>query len=228
MTVGRLDIPGDATRREYAVYIMVATHRITCEIKLYVGKTGDNREGCNPVISRAGNHFSFNKMHSQMRNYLLPDEPHEFDFSYFYVTFDEYIDPKHTRERIDVINEMERRLNSLAQERFGQILNPYSGKHIARKKQVDRDGLATGERWIGRSNAGDDQREGRGKSAIELSSAVHRADGRHPQPELRLLYSPKEVSLPACEPGDFGRLVVTFRGSRTSGFAGRHTDDSYD
>lgn len=147
MTVGRLDIPGDATRRDYAVYIMVAVHRTTREIKLYVGKTGDNREGCNPVISRAGNHFSFNKMHSQMRNQLGTNEPHECDFTYFYTTFGEYIDPKETRERIDIINEMERRLNRLAQERFvGAVMNPYSGKYVKKEIREQRCSLATGER----------------------------------------------------------------------------------
>jgi hypothetical protein len=65
MSVGHFHIPGDATKREYSAYIMVATNRQTQESRLYVGKTGDNRDGCNPVISRAGNHFSFNKLHSQ-------------------------------------------------------------------------------------------------------------------------------------------------------------------
>ena len=146
MTVARLDIPGDATRRDYAVYVMVAVHRTTRETKLYVGKTGDNREGCNPVISRAGNHFSFNTIHSQMRNYLQPNEPYEYDFAYFYTTFGEYVDPSETRERIDIVNEMERRLNTLAQERFGALLNPYSGKHVSSAKQAVRDQLATPDR----------------------------------------------------------------------------------
>ena len=72
--VGHFRIPGEATRREYAVYVMVAQHRETGDLYLYVGKTGDNKEGCNPVISRAGNHFSFNKVHSQMRN-KFPSHP---------------------------------------------------------------------------------------------------------------------------------------------------------
>jgi hypothetical protein len=146
MTVARLDIPGDATRRDYAVYVMVAVHRTTRETKLYVGKTGDNRKGCNPVISRAGNHFSFNKIHSQMRNHLQPNEPSEYDFAYFYTTFGEYVDPSETRERIDIVNEMERRLNTLAQERFGALMNPYSGKHVSPAKQAVRNQLATHDR----------------------------------------------------------------------------------
>src|SRR2546429_201112 len=111
MNVGHFHIPGDATRREYAVYIMVATHRTSGKRKLYVGKTGDNRVGCNPVISRAGNHFSLNKIHSQMRNYLVPEDTHDYDFDYFYTTFGTYLTPQQSRDGIDTINEMERQLN---------------------------------------------------------------------------------------------------------------------
>ncbi len=144
MGVGHFHIPGDATRREYAVYIMVATHRATGRRKLYIGKTGDNRDGCNPVISRAGNHFSFNKLHSQMRNKLKPDRPEDYDFDYFYTTFGEYKDPRESREGIDIINEMERQLNGLAQAAFGAILNPYLAKvKVTRARRHKRLLLAT-------------------------------------------------------------------------------------
>jgi len=68
MSVNRFTVPGHSTRREFAVYVVVARKPISDEFFIYVGKTGDNREGCNPVISRAGNHFSYNKIHSQVRN----------------------------------------------------------------------------------------------------------------------------------------------------------------
>src|SRR5437016_9066342 len=113
MSVGHFHIPGDATKRDYAAYIMVATNRRTGKRKLYVGKTGDNREGCNPVISRAGNHLSFNKIHSQMRNYLKPDEPEDYDFDYFYTTFGCYVMPEESRDGINIINEMERQLKRM-------------------------------------------------------------------------------------------------------------------
>ena len=45
-----------ALKRYFSVYIVKATDRNTTY--LYIGKTGDNREGCNPIISRCGNHFS--------------------------------------------------------------------------------------------------------------------------------------------------------------------------
>src|SRR5687767_14262247 len=104
MSVGHFRIPGEATLREYAVYIMVAQHRTTRQALLYVGKTGDNRKGCNPVISRAGNHLSLNPIHSQMRN-KLPCSPWEYDFDFFFPTFGCYVDPCQKRDGIDLINE---------------------------------------------------------------------------------------------------------------------------
>ena len=144
MTVGHFHIPGDATKREYAVYVMVARHRRRGTVKLYVGKTGDNRDGCNPVISRAGNHFSFNIIHSQMRN-KLPGRPNEYDFDFFYTTFGKYMDPKESRRGIDVINEMERRLNLLIQQRLGGgcLLNRYVGKTVPVASRRARERLAT-------------------------------------------------------------------------------------
>ncbi|HOI37372.1 MAG: hypothetical protein GX573_20665 [Chloroflexi bacterium] len=145
MTVKSFEIPGHATRREYAVYVMVARHRRRKRAyRLYVGKTGDNREGCNPVISRAGNHFSYNKIHSQMRNHLKPEDPPDFDFHYFYTCFGAYIDPKESREGIELINEMERQLNKLVQERLDNLMNPYKGAyHVFRKEREKRQALAT-------------------------------------------------------------------------------------
>jgi hypothetical protein len=116
MGVGHFHIPGDATKREYAAYVMVATPRKAGDRKLYVGKTEDNRTGCNPVISRAGNHFSFNLAHAQMRKSLKPDDPVDYDFDYFYTTFGCYVDPKECRHCVNVINEMERQLNRMVQD----------------------------------------------------------------------------------------------------------------
>jgi len=140
-------IPGRATRREYSVYVMLARHRQSGKVNLYVGKTGDNKDGCNPVISRAGNHFSFNKIHSQMRN-KLPFPTEDCDFEFFYATFGPYVDPKVCRDGIDLINEMERQLSRLAHEAFGPVvIDPYEGKTKLRRWQRDkRDALATQER----------------------------------------------------------------------------------
>ena len=145
--LGYLEIPGEATRRDYAVYVIVAQHRKTGEARLYVGKTGDNRVGCNPVISRVGNHFSFNKVHSQVRN-KLSRNPADHNFKIFYTTFGGYVNPSESRERIDVINEMERRLNKLTQNAFGRmVINPYEERtKLRRWKRKERQALATPER----------------------------------------------------------------------------------
>jgi hypothetical protein len=137
MTVGRFSIPGEAVRREFAVYIMVAKPKGDGAAKLYVGKTGDNREGCNPVISRAGNHFSFNVLHSQVRNKLV--RPEKYDFEFFYTGFGTY---GKLSDGKAVVNEMERRLNTLAQEALGtMVINPYKG--YTRIPAKGREQLAT-------------------------------------------------------------------------------------
>lgn len=122
-----LHIPGDATRREYAVYLMVVVERATRRLhSVYVGKTGDNREGCNPIVSRVGNHLSFNKLHSQTRNRIISTEDH--DYRIFYAFFGPYVAPSTSRDGIDIVNEMERELNRRACAVFGTaVANPYRG-----------------------------------------------------------------------------------------------------
>jgi hypothetical protein len=140
LTVNSFDIPGNATRREFAVYIVVAKRSDTNDFRLYVGKTGDNREGCNPVISRAGNHFSYNKVHSQVRNKLgAPTD--QFDYKYFYVTFFTY-DPADIDRttKVDVTNEMERMANELLQEHLAyqfkdRLLNPRKGTGFVKQDE---------------------------------------------------------------------------------------------
>jgi hypothetical protein len=146
MSVGHFHIPGKATRREYAVYVMAARHRSTGQILLYVGKTGDNRDGCNPVISRVGNHFSYNKIHSQMRNHL-PGVPTDYDFDFFYATFGQYVPACESRAGINLVNEMERQLNLLVQRLPARLLNPFEAATPLRKWQRDeRAGLVTPDR----------------------------------------------------------------------------------
>lgn len=120
----------ESLKRRLAVYVVIA--KGPTDIKIYVGKTGDNRDGCNPIISRCGNHFSYNKIHSQVRN-KIPDYEHR-EYTYVFDHFDEYTeDPRQRREAIERINEIERCLNEklqskLANARSCTILNPFSGK----------------------------------------------------------------------------------------------------
>jgi len=83
-------VPNDALRRFFSVYVIKATRNTTTY--LYAGKTGDNREGCNPIISRGGNHFSYNNIHSQIRNKIANHE--SFNYKYYFDHFDKYTEKK--------------------------------------------------------------------------------------------------------------------------------------
>jgi hypothetical protein len=126
--------------RKFAVYVVIAKGKK--DTKIYVGKTGDNREGCNPVISRCGNHFSYNKIHSQVRNKLGDHE----DRSYTYVFdhFGDYTNSKRENQRgIDEINEMERWLNEemqtvLVELKKCELINPFKGNSYIPQKERDK------------------------------------------------------------------------------------------
>ncbi len=143
--VFRFHIPGEAAQREYAVYLIAARHRISKALRFYVGKTGDNREGCNPIISRAGNHLSFNPIHSQSRNHL--ESPEEYDFEFFFTTFGPYMPPSVSRDGIELVNEMERQLNLLAQKELGEIVNPLRlTGYVSKSEREKRSLLVTDDR----------------------------------------------------------------------------------
>jgi hypothetical protein len=116
-------------KRRFSVYVVVATNGKNSYV--YVGKTGDNREGCNPVISRCGNHFSYNNIHSQIRNKISKHESRQ--YTYVFDHFDSYA-PNDTKRRVcvDRINEMERWLNSMIADFIKgrsniKLLNPHKG-----------------------------------------------------------------------------------------------------
>lgn len=138
----------ESLERRFSVYVVVAKGET--DIKLYVGKTGDNREGCNPVISRCGNHFSYNKIHSQVRNKLTDHEDRE--YTYIFDHFDEYWeDEKKRRIAIDRINEMERWLNMEIQKLAAmredcELLNSFSGKgYVSKDERAKRTDFRTEE-----------------------------------------------------------------------------------
>lgn len=133
-------INSEALKRQFTVYVVIATDGEIFD--LYVGKTGDNREGCNPLISRCGNHFSYNKIHSQVRNKFSDHELKE--YTYVFDHFGEYSEVEKTRKvLLDVINEMERHLNeeicSLVKKlKNCHMHNPFSGKHISKSEKERR------------------------------------------------------------------------------------------
>ena len=130
----------ESLKRKFAVYVVVA--RGSDDIKLYVGKTGDNRKGCNPLISRCGNHFSYNDIHSQVRNKL--DDHESRDYIYVFDHFDDYAEDETFRRRsVDSINEMERWLNQEIQKRCKNwtnitLLNPLSGIYYVKKDELEK------------------------------------------------------------------------------------------
>lgn len=136
----------ESLKRKFAVYVVVA--KSNKDINLYVGKTGDNRDGCNPLISRCGNHFSYNKMHSQIRNHL---EKHEgYDYTYIFDHFDDYAKNKKVRRSsIDKINEMERWLNEEIQNEIKgnksvRLINPFTGHgYLSEVEQTKRRAFRT-------------------------------------------------------------------------------------
>ncbi|MFZ2162661.1 MAG: hypothetical protein WAW02_10635 [Sideroxyarcus sp.] len=138
----------ESLKRKFAVYVVVA--KGAHDTKLYVGKTGDNREGCNPLISRCGNHFSYNKIHSQVRNKL--DDHEDRHYTYVFDHFDDY--PEEDAQRrlcIDRINEMERWLNEeiqkVTQRRQNlELLNPYQAAgHVSAAEKKNRAALRTAD-----------------------------------------------------------------------------------
>lgn len=138
----------ESLKRKFAVYVVVA--KSSDDTKLYVGKTGDNNDGCNPLISRCGNHFSYNKIHSQVRNYL--DDHEDRDYTYVFDHFDDYpADSAARRACIDNINEMERWLNEEIQKAIKdkqniKLLNPFGGlARLSRDEKQKRNVFRTTE-----------------------------------------------------------------------------------
>jgi len=149
MKISDFEIPANSTKREWTVYVIVArptSDKVGNHRFFYIGKTGDNREGCNPIISRIGNHFSFNKIHSQIRNYLKQHSKNTTDYNYtvFYATFGEYnIKDKESKDRV---NELERQLKRYMQEKLQnrlELLNQYKDSRVSKNEKLKREKILT-------------------------------------------------------------------------------------
>ena len=144
----------ESLKREFAVYVVII---ITPQKKiiLYVGKTGDNRDGCNPIISRCGNHFSYNYIHAQIRKIVKKhkESVEKCDYIYVFDHFDKYVKSKKKRKKlVDKINEMERWLNQEIQKIIEEkntnrciVANPFKGDYINKTKKQDREKFRTEE-----------------------------------------------------------------------------------
>jgi hypothetical protein len=141
--IGSFEISGHSTKIEWAVYLLIA-FPINKEEKnkIYVGKVGDNRKGCNPVVSRVGNHFSNHKTHSQIRNKVKKTE--DYNYQYFYCHFGNY-SIADRNEMLNKINELERELNRMIQNQIVstnfELINPYIGKSVSNKTNEERSRL---------------------------------------------------------------------------------------
>ena len=135
-------IPAKATEQKWAVYMILAENIEHKTEFIYVGKVGDNNIGCNPIISRIGNHFSHNKIHSQIRN-KLKENTTNCNYRIFYKLYEKYELESHLQNR-NKINEIERHLNKSIQDLITrnelnlEILNPYSGKNLSKAKREER------------------------------------------------------------------------------------------
>ena len=148
-SIGQFLIPGHTTGTDWAVYIIVACHQHTNHRNFYVGKVGDNRSTCNPLVSRIGAHFSQNKMHGLMRNRLA--DTTGYDYRVFYACLGAYGGALESNWK-NKVNEMERQLNRLVQFRLSrsendELINPSIGKHIGVKEAERRRSLITSEEF---------------------------------------------------------------------------------
>ncbi|MDI9312664.1 MAG: hypothetical protein QM535_20815 [Limnohabitans sp.] len=140
-SIYEIEFSGHSTKREWAVYIIIVIDKKSDTRKLYVGKVGDNRDGCNPILSRIGNHFSLNKIHSQLRNKIV--DTTIFDYKVLYSIFGEYNKTNHSQDR-QKINQIERQLNLIIQNKASdnfELLNPYKGIGVTKKISLERKGL---------------------------------------------------------------------------------------
>src|SRR6185437_14958462 len=142
----RITFNQESLKRQFAVYVVVGKGK--ADTKVYVGKVGDNRDGCNPIISRCGNHFSYNKLHSQMRNKLSDHEQRE--YTCIFDHFDDYhSDASARRAAREKIDEMERWLReeintALTAAPKCELLNPPStGKYISKANRQKRASFRT-------------------------------------------------------------------------------------
>lgn len=132
--ISAFEIPGHAIRRGWSVYIAIAVNRIGKK-QVYVGKVGDNRSGCNPMITRIGNHLSFNRSHSQLRNKMELNKDTRLKIHYLFIR--NYSETSRTK-MLKKVNQLERELNKLVQKRIKErmdmvLVNPYSGQYLTTK-----------------------------------------------------------------------------------------------
>lgn len=138
---GSFEFDGIAALQKWAIYVLIALPKkeIKSPTLIYGGKVGDNNDGCNPVISRLGNHLSENKIHSQLKNKSTDFESIDnFSIRMYYLHLEDYSKENH-KDRLNMINESERELIRQLRNKFKDeqyiILNRFTGKSFTNKKK---------------------------------------------------------------------------------------------
>lgn len=139
---GTIEFDGEAALQKWAIYVLKAKHKTKSDapVLIYGGKVGDNRAGCNPVISRLGNHLSENKIHSQLKNKSVSfDGIENYRVKMYYLHLEDYEESKH-KGRLNMINESERELIRTLREVYKaekvELLNRFTGSSLTKQKQV--------------------------------------------------------------------------------------------
>ncbi len=144
MAVQSFTLPGESTRREYAIYAVVATPRKKGKVLVHAGNTGDFKRNCNPMICWAGNHFSYNVIHNH-KTIKINTAPDQYDYEFFYSVYDNWKDDDKGRERVELLNEMERELNrqlqgALKDNKKAELTNPHAGTgNISKAERLRRE-----------------------------------------------------------------------------------------
>lgn len=134
-------IPGFTTQRQWSVYVVIAVStKKTNGIKnFYVGKVGDNSDGCNPIITRIGNHLSHYTEHSQLRNEL--ELTADYNYHVYFATFGNYTGKD--RNLLDKVNQLERELNKIVQKKIEvredcRLINPLKGTYYINRQEKEK------------------------------------------------------------------------------------------
>ncbi len=146
MTVHSFSLTGESTRRDYAVYVAIAAPRKKGKLLLHTGNTGDFKRNCNPVACWAGNHFSHNVIHAH-QTLKITASPEQYDYQFLFTVYDTWKDDDKGRERVELVNEMERELNRQLQlavkdSKKAELTNAHAGTgNIMKAEKLRRAGF---------------------------------------------------------------------------------------
>ncbi len=146
MAIQTFILPGEATRREYAIYAVIAIPRKKGKVLVHTGNTGDFKRNSNPLVCWAGNHFSYNVIHNH-KTIKITESTDQYDYTFLWSVYEAWKDDDKGRERVELLNEMERELNRQLQEllknsKKAELTNPHLGTgNINKSERIRREGF---------------------------------------------------------------------------------------